>query len=84
MVELGLQPRPQQSVSRPSALVTRIGHLADSSCQHWPTTSEKRMDCILCHAYTKKRCWIQSVKSSMLDCAYKDISKIISHTKAQL
>jgi hypothetical protein len=61
MVEFaGPQPRPQQSVSRPSALATRIGHLEESSHQHWPTTTEKMMDCVVCHACIKKRRRIQT------------------------
>jgi hypothetical protein len=56
MVEVaGPQPRPQQCVGRPSVLATRIGRLEESSLQHWPTTTEKRMDCVVCHARTKKR-----------------------------
>jgi hypothetical protein len=62
MVELaGLQPRPLQHVGRPSALVTRIGRLEESSRQHWPT-SDKRMNCVVCHARTKKRCRVQTRK----------------------
>ena len=48
----------------------------ESSCQHWPTTIETRMDCLACHACTKNRCRIQSAKSVTLGCAY--------HTKTQL
>jgi hypothetical protein len=55
MVELaGPQSRPLQPAGRPSALATRIGRLQESSRQHWPTTIEKRMDCVVCHARTKK------------------------------
>jgi hypothetical protein len=65
----GPQPHPQQSVSRPSALATRTGRLEESSHQHWSTTIEKRMGCIVSHARTK---------SAMLDCVYKDASKTIT------
>jgi hypothetical protein len=48
VVELaGPQLHPQQSVGRPSALAARTGHLEESSCQHWPTIGDRRMDCIL-------------------------------------
>jgi hypothetical protein len=60
MVELvGPQPRPLQHVGRPSALATRIGRLEESSRQHWPT-SNKRMNCVVCHARTKKRRRVQT------------------------
>jgi len=77
MVEVaGLQSCPLQTVGRPSALAKRIGHLEESSPQHWPTKTETRMDDVVCHAHTKKRCRIrQSAKSVKLDCAYQDISK---------
>jgi hypothetical protein len=56
MVEsAGPQPSPQRSVGRPLALATRIGRLEESSHQHCPTTTEKRLDCVVCHARTKKR-----------------------------
>ena len=79
MVQLaGPQPRPLQPVGRPSALATRIGRLEESSRKHWPTTTEKRMDCVVCHARTKKRRRIQSAKRVMLECAYHDASKTIT------
>jgi hypothetical protein len=55
----GPQPCPLQSVGRPLALARRIGRLEESSHQHWPTATEKRMDCVVCHARTK-RCRIQT------------------------
>jgi len=55
IVELaGPQPCPLQTVGRPSALVTRVGCLGKSSHQHWPTTTETRMDCVACYSGTKE------------------------------
>lgn len=45
---------PNETVGRPSALATRVGCMEESSDQHWPTTTEMRMDCVVCHGYTKK------------------------------
>lgn len=60
MVELdGQQPRPQTTMGRPSALVTRIGHLEDSSHQHWPSTTEG-IECAVHQACTKKWRQIQT------------------------
>jgi hypothetical protein len=80
----GQQPCPLQAVGRPSALATRIGHQEESSHHHWPTATEKRIDCVVCHACTKKRCQIQT------KCEACNVGLCISgcfkdyHTKAQL
>jgi hypothetical protein len=48
MVELGgPQTSPLQPISRQSTWVTRIGHLQESSCQHWSTKTGKRTDCVV-------------------------------------
>jgi hypothetical protein len=85
MVELaGPQPRPLQPVGRPSALVTKIGCLEESSRQHWPTTSDKMMICVVCHSRKKKRRRVQT------KCEKCDVGICISgcfkdyHTRAQL
>jgi hypothetical protein len=48
------RPCPLQTVGGSSALATRLGCLEESSHQHWPTTTETRMDCVVCHGHTKK------------------------------
>jgi hypothetical protein len=34
--------------------------MEESSYQHWPAITERRMDCIVCHTHTKKTHWIQT------------------------
>jgi len=50
----GPQPCPLQTVGRPSALATRLGCLGKRRHQHWPTTTETRMGCVVCHGSTKE------------------------------
>ena len=53
-VELaGPQPRPIQTVGRPSALTTGIVCLVKNSRWHSPTKPKERIDCVLCHAHIK-------------------------------
>jgi hypothetical protein len=85
VVELaGPQPCPLQTACGLSALATRIVHLEECSCLHWPTTTETRMDCVVCHAHTKKRRQIQT------KCEKCNVGLCISgcfkdyHTKAQV
>ena len=55
----------------------KIGCLEDTSHQHLPTITATRMDCVVCHACTKRR-WIQSAKSVTLGCASQDFSKTVT------
>jgi len=61
-----------------TSFCNKSGCLEDSSHQHLPTTSATRMDCVVCHACTNKRCWIQSAKSGTLDCASQNVSKTVT------
>jgi len=73
----GPQPSPLQTVGIPSALMTRLGCLEESSHQHWPTTTETRMDCVVCHGHTKKML-NSKCQNHSTGCVYQDVSNTIT------
>jgi hypothetical protein len=49
------RPRLQRSLGRPPALSSRIYRLEEANRQHWPTHSDKRMNCRVCSTRGKRR-----------------------------
>jgi hypothetical protein len=49
------RPRPQRSLGRPPALSSTIFRLEEANRHHWPTHSDKRMNCRVCSTRGKRR-----------------------------
>jgi hypothetical protein len=69
-------PRPQRLMCLPAALSTTISHLEEANRCHWPTSSEKRMNCRVCSSRGKKRSTLTKFKKNVTwDYAFSSASR---------